>query len=156
MFSSSQGWIETIWGWPCFPFHYWGEAQRWLQIKPPNSIISWDGLARKFLTRFFSFGKIAKLRSEILSFRQRPGENLCQAWDKFKTAFINCPHHFQANEVLVLLHWRFRTQHKDFSSFDCRCTDTRKDIQWVVCSSNHIAQGNLKWNGGSSRLVVQK
>ncbi|KAK4727095.1 hypothetical protein R3W88_032012 [Solanum pinnatisectum] len=44
---------------------------------------------------------IAKLRSDILSFRQKGGENLYQAWDMFKSMLLSIPHHHQANEVLV-------------------------------------------------------
>lgn len=50
-----------------FPFSLLEEAKRKLKSEPPNSITSWDDLARKFLIRFFLFGKTTKLRSEILS-----------------------------------------------------------------------------------------
>ncbi|KAK4718109.1 hypothetical protein R3W88_016447 [Solanum pinnatisectum] len=59
-----------------FPFSLLGEAKRWLNSEPANSITSWDDLARKFLIIFFPSGKIAKLRSDVLSFRQKGGENL--------------------------------------------------------------------------------
>ena len=49
----------------------------------------------------FPSGKTAKLRSEILNFRQKDGENLHQAWDRFKSLIHGCPYHHQTNEVLV-------------------------------------------------------
>ncbi|XP_059285191.1 uncharacterized protein LOC132038555 [Lycium ferocissimum] len=59
-----------------FPFSLLGKAESWLLAKPTKSFTSWDDLARKFLTRFFPPGKKARLRKEIISFRQKNGENL--------------------------------------------------------------------------------
>lgn len=42
-----------------------------------------------------------KLKSDILSFRQKGGEKLYQAWDSFKSMLMSCPHQHQSNEVLV-------------------------------------------------------
>ncbi|KAK4716168.1 hypothetical protein R3W88_014506 [Solanum pinnatisectum] len=84
-----------------FPFSLLGEAKRWLNSEPENSITTWDDLARKFLIRFFPSGKTAKLRSDILSFRQKGGKSLYQAWDRFKSLMLSCPRHYQANKVLV-------------------------------------------------------
>ena len=52
-----------------FPHSLLGEAKRWLNAEPANSITSWDDLAKKFLIRFFPSGKTARLRSEIVSFK---------------------------------------------------------------------------------------
>ncbi|KAH0773509.1 hypothetical protein KY290_010646 [Solanum tuberosum] len=52
-----------------FPFSMFGEAKGWLNSEPVNSISTWNDLAQKFLIQFFPSGKIAKLRSDILSFR---------------------------------------------------------------------------------------
>ncbi|XP_049364278.1 uncharacterized protein LOC125829043 [Solanum verrucosum] len=83
------------------PVSLLGEAKRWLNFEPMNSITSWDNLARKFLIRFFLSGKIAKLRSDILSFRQKGGENLYQAEYMFKSILLSYLHHHQSHEVLV-------------------------------------------------------
>jgi len=56
-----------------FPFSLLGEVKGWLNSEPGNSITTWNDLAQKFLIRFFPFGKIAKLRSDILSFSQKGG-----------------------------------------------------------------------------------
>ncbi|XP_049360466.1 uncharacterized protein LOC125825176 [Solanum verrucosum] len=56
-----------------FPFSLLGEAKRWLNSEPANSITTWDDLVQKFLIRFFPYGKTAKLRGDILSFRQKSG-----------------------------------------------------------------------------------
>nr|XP_009624320.1 uncharacterized protein LOC104115401 [Nicotiana tomentosiformis] len=84
-----------------FPFSLLGEAKRWLKAEPANSITSWNDLSRKFLARFFPSGKTAKIRSEIVAFRQKAGESLYSPWERFKGLLRDCPHHNQTNEVLA-------------------------------------------------------
>ncbi|XP_060177730.1 uncharacterized protein LOC132607653 [Lycium barbarum] len=84
-----------------FPFSLLGNASNWLLAEPANSITTWDDLATKFLTRFFPPAKTTRLRREIMSFRQKLGENLYQAWERFKGLLRDCPHHHQTNEVLA-------------------------------------------------------
>ncbi|XP_049397317.1 uncharacterized protein LOC125861470 [Solanum stenotomum] len=45
-----------------FPYSLLGAARRWLDSEPPSSITTWDDLAKKFLSQFFSSKKTAKLR----------------------------------------------------------------------------------------------
>nr|XP_009605463.1 uncharacterized protein LOC104100013 [Nicotiana tomentosiformis] len=49
------------------------KARIWLKSKPANSIASRNDLACKFLARFFPSSKTAKIRSEIVAFKQREG-----------------------------------------------------------------------------------
>ncbi|XP_075074787.1 uncharacterized protein LOC142162341 [Nicotiana tabacum] len=84
-----------------FPFSLLGEAKRWLKAEPANSITTWNDLARKFLERFFPSGKTAKIRSEIVAFKQKAGESLYSAWERFKGLLRDYPHHNQTNEVLA-------------------------------------------------------
>ncbi|XP_075099408.1 uncharacterized protein LOC107793572 [Nicotiana tabacum] len=84
-----------------FPFSLLGEAKRWLKAEPANSITSWNNLARKFMARFFPSGKTAKIRSEIVAFKQKAGESLYSAWERFKGILRDYPHHNQMNEVLA-------------------------------------------------------
>jgi len=84
-----------------FPYSLLGAARRWLDSEPPNSITTWDDLAKKFLSRFFPSKKTAKLRGEIINFVQKQGEDMYQAWARFKQMLIACPHHMQTNEVLA-------------------------------------------------------
>nr|XP_009796630.1 PREDICTED: uncharacterized protein LOC104243174 [Nicotiana sylvestris] len=84
-----------------FPFSLLGEAKRWLKEEPANSITTWNDLVRKFLARFFPSGKTAKIRSKIVAFKQKAGESLYSAWERFKGLLRDCPHHNQTNEVLA-------------------------------------------------------
>ncbi|KAF3630217.1 hypothetical protein FXO38_27286 [Capsicum annuum] len=46
--------------------------------------------------------KTARLRSEIVSFKQKPDKNLYYAWECFKVLLRHCPHHQKSNEVSTL------------------------------------------------------
>ncbi|XP_019225437.1 PREDICTED: uncharacterized protein LOC109207014 [Nicotiana attenuata] len=84
-----------------FPFSLLGKAKRWLKSEPAYSIASWNDLARKFIARFFPSSKVAKIRSEIVAFKQREGESLYVAWERFKGLLRDYPQHNQTNEVLA-------------------------------------------------------
>ncbi|XP_019240098.1 PREDICTED: uncharacterized protein LOC109220092 [Nicotiana attenuata] len=84
-----------------FPFSLLGRAKRWLKAESTNSITSWNDLARNFLARFFPSGKTAKIRSEIVASKQKSGESLYSAWERFKGLLRDCPHHNQTNEILA-------------------------------------------------------
>ncbi|XP_061371425.1 uncharacterized protein LOC133314014 [Gastrolobium bilobum] len=69
------------------------EARGWLQSLPQGSITNWDDLATKFLSRFFSASKTARLKAEITAFEQKESESLYEAWERFKGLLRKCPQH---------------------------------------------------------------
>ncbi|XP_061346929.1 uncharacterized protein LOC133292528 [Gastrolobium bilobum] len=69
------------------------DARRWLQSLPQGSITTWDDLQTKFLARFFSASKRAKLKDEITRFKQKESESIYEAWERFKTLLRKCPQH---------------------------------------------------------------
>ena len=76
-----------------FPLSLGDRAKNWLTSQPSDSITSWNNLVQKFLTKFFSLGKIAQLVQEINTFGQLEGESLAEAWDRFHELLRKCPHH---------------------------------------------------------------
>ena len=62
-----------------FPFSLRDKAKHWLVTQPPNSILTWEDLAIKFLSRFFPPAKAAKYRGDINNFVQQVGETLYEA-----------------------------------------------------------------------------
>ena len=60
-----------------FPLSLGDRAKHWLTTQPLDSITSWNDLVHKFLTKFFSPGKIAQLVQEINTFGQLERE---RAW----------------------------------------------------------------------------
>ncbi|XP_061351158.1 uncharacterized protein LOC133296224 [Gastrolobium bilobum] len=76
-----------------FPCSLKDEVRDWLQSQPEGSITSWDDLARKFLARFFSASKMARLKAEITALEQKESESLYEAWERFKGSLRKCPQH---------------------------------------------------------------
>ena len=76
-----------------FPFSLRDRAKSWLNSLPPDSIISWEDLTQKFLSKFFPPAKTAKMRIEINNFAQYDGETLYEAWERYKELLRKCPHH---------------------------------------------------------------
>ena len=76
-----------------FPYSLRDRARAWLNALAPNSILTWDDLAEKFLMKYFPPTKSAKLRNDITSFQQLSGESLYEAWERFKELIRKCPHH---------------------------------------------------------------
>ena len=68
-------------------------AKHRLTSQPLDSIISWNDLVQKFLTKFFSPSKIEQLVQDINTFRQLEGENLDKSWERFHELLRRCPHH---------------------------------------------------------------
>ena len=76
-----------------FPLSLGDRAKHWLISQLPDSIISWNDLVQKFLTKFFPPSKISQLVQEINTFRQLEGENLAKTWERFRELLRRCPHH---------------------------------------------------------------
>ncbi|KAJ9535979.1 LOW QUALITY PROTEIN: hypothetical protein OSB04_un000855 [Centaurea solstitialis] len=76
-----------------FPFSLKDAAKEWLEGHDPDFFTSWEGLAKAFVTRFFSPGKTANLTKGITNFTQGGTEELYEAWERFKSLQRQCPHH---------------------------------------------------------------
>ena len=59
-----------------FPFSLRDRAKSWLNSLPPDSIISWEDLTQKFLSKFFPPAKTTKMRIEINRQNEMTGEPL--------------------------------------------------------------------------------
>jgi Retrotransposon gag protein len=46
-----------------------------------------------FLSKYFPPSKTSTLRAQIINFRQRGGESLSEAWDRYQELLRLCPHH---------------------------------------------------------------
>ena len=76
-----------------FPYSLKDRAKVWLNSLEPNSVNSWNGLAKKFLTKYFPPTKNARMRNDITSFRQTDDESLFEAWERFLVLLRRCLHH---------------------------------------------------------------
>ncbi|GKD52604.1 reverse transcriptase domain-containing protein [Tanacetum coccineum] len=76
-----------------FPYSLEGPARVWYDKEPPNSILTWDDLVKKFVNQFFPPSKTTHLKNEISRFTQKFEETFGEAWERFKEMLRACPHH---------------------------------------------------------------
>ncbi|XP_073153994.1 uncharacterized protein [Henckelia pumila] len=76
-----------------FSFSLQGDALEWLDDLPVGSITTWTDLFQTFLNKYFPPTKMAKLFSNIISFKQKGGESLHVAWTRFKKILRMCSQH---------------------------------------------------------------
>nr|XP_016508613.1 PREDICTED: uncharacterized protein LOC107826172 [Nicotiana tabacum] len=140
-----------------FPFSLLGEAKRWLKAEPANSITTWNDLARKFLARFFPSGKTTKIRSEIVAFKQKAGESLYSAWERFKGLLRDCHHQNQTNEVLA--HTFIEGLHSETKIVVDAAAGGQvleKSFDEIYALLNKFSKSNPDWQAEMGRHTVQK
>ncbi|GJV00997.1 DNA-directed DNA polymerase, partial [Tanacetum coccineum] len=76
-----------------FPFSLKDQAKAWFTSLKPGSIHSWSEMQSAFLDEFYSISKTAAIRNKIKSFRQIPGEQFHEAFNRLKELLRTCPHH---------------------------------------------------------------
>ncbi|GKB79700.1 hypothetical protein Tco_0946595 [Tanacetum coccineum] len=86
-----------------FPMSLTGASSRWLRNKPTCSIITWEDLKTKFLSKYCPPTHTVKKMEEINNFQQEPDENLHQAWEGFKELLMKCPQHYLTEMQEVVL-----------------------------------------------------
>ena len=74
-----------------FPFAVRDRARIWLDSQPKDSLNSWDKLVTAFLAKYFPPQKLSKLRADVQTFRQKEGESLYEAWERYKQLTKKCP-----------------------------------------------------------------
>ncbi|QHN87046.1 Retrotransposon gag protein [Arachis hypogaea] len=74
-----------------FPFALRDGTKLWLDFRPKESLDTWDKVVTEFLTKFFPPKKLTKLRVEVQTFRQKDGETLYEAWERYKLLTRQCP-----------------------------------------------------------------
>ena len=74
-----------------FPFAVRDRARLWLDSQPKDNLNSWDKLVTAFLAKYFPPQKLSKLRADVQTFRQKEGESLYEAWERYKQLTKKCP-----------------------------------------------------------------
>ncbi|XP_050117663.1 uncharacterized protein LOC126595398 [Malus sylvestris] len=75
-----------------FPYTLKDQARRWLLTLPSGSITTWAQLSEIFLNKYYPASKTLDMRTQILSFAQKPNEEFHEAWERFKELIRKCPH----------------------------------------------------------------
>ncbi|GJT41079.1 retrovirus-related pol polyprotein from transposon TNT 1-94 [Tanacetum coccineum] len=86
-----------------FPVSLTGEASRWLRNEPTGSILTWEVLKTKFLSKYCLPACTAKKMEEINNFQQEPYESLFQALERFKELLMKCPQHYLTDMQELIL-----------------------------------------------------
>ncbi|GKG31866.1 hypothetical protein Tco_0426816, partial [Tanacetum coccineum] len=86
-----------------FPMSLTRAVRRWLRNKPSGSIITWEDLKTKFLSKYCPPARTVKKMEDINNFQQEPDEKLYQAWKRFKELLIKCPQHYLTETQEVVL-----------------------------------------------------
>ncbi|GJY58239.1 reverse transcriptase domain-containing protein [Tanacetum coccineum] len=77
-----------------FPYSLTHHATAWFDRLPKNSIHTFQEMATKFLSKYFSPSVVAKLRNDTSNFRQLSDESLFEAWERYKHLIDRCPNHY--------------------------------------------------------------
>ncbi|CAN6543425.1 unnamed protein product [Malus baccata var. baccata] len=75
-----------------FPYTLKDQARRWLLTLPSGSISTWAQLSETFLNKYYLASKTLDMRTQILSFAQKPNEEFHEASERFKELIRKCPH----------------------------------------------------------------
>ncbi|GJR38820.1 reverse transcriptase domain-containing protein [Tanacetum coccineum] len=81
-----------------FPYSLTHHATAWYDRLLRNSIHSFDDMMRKFLSKYFPYSMVTKLRDEITKFTQKPNKSLFEACERYKLSIDRCHNH---NMLLV-------------------------------------------------------
>jgi len=76
-----------------FPFSLKDKAKTWFNFLLKNTIATWNEMANKFLTKYFSPSKATKLRDALTTFTQLESESIYKAWERYKGIIKKVPHH---------------------------------------------------------------
>ncbi|GKD67981.1 reverse transcriptase domain-containing protein, partial [Tanacetum coccineum] len=76
-----------------FPYLLMHHATVWFDRFLKNSIHTFQEMASKFLSKYFTPSMVTKLRNDISNFRQLPDESLFGAWKRYKLSIDRCSNH---------------------------------------------------------------
>ncbi|XP_073120693.1 uncharacterized protein [Henckelia pumila] len=128
-----------------FPFSLRDKAKAWLTNLPAGSIMTWDDLAKSFLTKYFLPSKSMKLRADITTFSQGEQDTFFEAWERYKDLLRRCPHH-QLPDGLVVQTFYYGLSHSNRTMIDAAAggnllrkssVDGYELIEEMACSSYH-------------------
>ena len=84
-----------------FSFFVADSAKEWSYYLPSWTIITWNGMKKAFLERYFPASKAANIRKKICGIRQYNGETLYEYWERFMKLCASCSHHQISEQLLI-------------------------------------------------------
>ncbi|XP_048633166.1 uncharacterized protein LOC106409011 [Brassica napus] len=118
-----------------FSFSLEGDARKWLDQLPAGSLTCWKQIRDTFINHFFDETRYWDVRKKISTFRQDPLESFRNAWERFKSYQLECPHHGYLEPQLVNtfyggfnLHYQFALDTDSEGSFSTRNPEEAKRL----------------------------
>ena len=84
-----------------FPFSLEGDTRKWLDQIPTGSLTCWKEIMSAFINQFFDEAHYWDVRRKISTFLQGPRESFRNAWERFKSYQLECPHHGYPEAQLI-------------------------------------------------------
>ncbi|GKA37385.1 retrovirus-related pol polyprotein from transposon TNT 1-94 [Tanacetum coccineum] len=133
-----------------FPMSLTRAASHWLRNKPSGSIITWEDLKTKFLSKYCPPARTAKKMEEINNFQQEPNVTLYQAWERFKELLMKCPQHYlmEMQEVILFYNGLDVQTRQILDSKGAIPSKTASDAKVAI---QEMAEYSQKWHNGTSR-----
>ncbi|GJV04268.1 reverse transcriptase domain-containing protein [Tanacetum coccineum] len=122
-----------------FPMSLTGAASHWLRNKPSGSIITWEDLKTKFLSKYCPPARTTKKMEEINNFQQEPKELL-----------MKCPQHYltEMQEVVLFYNGLDVPTRQILDSRRAIPSKTAADAKVAI---QEMAEYSQKWLNGTSR-----
>ena len=99
-----QGMTRDTLKWKLFPFSLMGVAKHWYARHVGSVQGDWETLLAKFCLAFFPVSRVAHLRTEVLTFKQKDKEPLGASWVRF-TDLISSGPDLAIPEPVLLQHF---------------------------------------------------
>lgn len=137
-----------------FPHTLRDKALEWLDSLSIASITTWDELAHRFCTKFFSPAKVAQMRHAISVFTQNDSESFDEVWNRFKNMLRKCPQHgFDKKTQIRFFYTGLLPSFRSMVDSSSNGSLTTRTIDGAWELFERMADTSAMW---SSERVVQK
>ncbi|GJX15990.1 retrovirus-related pol polyprotein from transposon TNT 1-94 [Tanacetum coccineum] len=133
-----------------FPMSLKGATIRWLRNNPSGSIIIWEDLKVKFLSKYCPPARTAKKIKEINNFQQEPDETLYQAWERFKELLMKCPQYYLTDMQEVILFYK-GLEVPTRQILDSKGAIPTKTVADAKVAIQEMAEYSQKWHNETSK-----
>ncbi|CAN6570892.1 unnamed protein product [Malus baccata var. baccata] len=129
-----------------FPYTLKDLARRWLLTLPSGSITAWAQLSKKFLNKYYPASKTLDMRTQILSFAQKPNEEFHEAWERFKELIRKCPHSgISTTDQMHIFFRGLNMTTKTLVNASCGGTYKDKNAQEACLLFEKMAEDTQQW-----------
>ncbi|CAN6678195.1 unnamed protein product [Malus baccata var. baccata] len=129
-----------------FPYTLKDQARRWLLTLPSGSITTWAQLSEKILNKYYPASKTLDMRTQILSYAQKPNEEFHEAWERFKELIRKCPHSgINTTDQMHIFFRGLNMTTKTLVNASCGGTYKDKNAQEACLLFEKMAEDTQQW-----------